>query len=757
MRLYDVWETSGELYLILEYIEGGELFDYICEKGRLPEDEALNYFQQLISAIDYCHHFNIAHRDLKPENLLLDTNKRLKVADFGMAAWQGGGSNLLETACGSPHYAAPEVVRGEPYDGSSADIWSCGVILYALLAGRLPFDDEDIVKLLDKVKLAKFTMPVDIEPGAKDIISRMLERDASKRIKMSEILGHPWYKSRPPSVTPIEPPTLEMLSQPVSSSASEIDPDILSNLRTLWVGASNEEIVAGLVSVERTWEKAVYRLLMDYRKKCMEEWEAEEETRREKELKRQQRRKKRAYEQVVSNESKEYQVTRPSPPIPRRAASHRHTEPVKATGRTRAKTIVAATGPPSLPPPPVINPLRPVRTLPTPDMPTVRVVQSASPTPFLTPSLFSPNSSLSPITNSGVTPMQTPASPLWDALSSLALPPINIDADIPELQDENVQKFFKQIIERMNGMNGEGTHNTNETASPVSGQVALGLGINIGENTEPETPTAPLNISSKAEKDRGKENGTKVRMRSIFRRPSAKSSPKEGGRTALSERRVQILLPTKEKDSCIDEASEDPSSETRSTSTGTPSATSSSNNPSAGRRSWFANLFKPRSNITHRLTSTHGGLTASSALDAVELILLGIGAKVGLVEVEGVEMLKCELEEKKDPAGVMETIRAVTFRAEVRLVPKSSDGETQLEGKDRVGGIDVVLTYERGSVAAFRLICRRAEREWKLSEPESEDPALDGTNDLVGEVKNPGVGENGRFVEGITASVVCGY
>ena len=150
MRLHDVWETSTELYLILEYVEGGELFDYLCERGRLPAREALGYFQQIIAAIDYCHRFNIAHRDLKPENLLLDRDKNIKVADFGMAVWQSAG-NMLNTACGSPHYAAPEVIKGEAYDGTAADIWSCGVILYVMLCGRLPFDDDHIPMLFKKI------------------------------------------------------------------------------------------------------------------------------------------------------------------------------------------------------------------------------------------------------------------------------------------------------------------------------------------------------------------------------------------------------------------------------------------------------------------------------------------------------------------------------------------------------------------------------------------------------------------------------
>ena len=112
MGLYDVWENKNDLYLILEYIEGGELFDYLIKRGKLQEYEAINYFKQIINGINYLHQFNICHRDLKPENLLLDFNKNIKIADFGMAALEVK-EKLLETSCGSPHYASPEIVAGK--------------------------------------------------------------------------------------------------------------------------------------------------------------------------------------------------------------------------------------------------------------------------------------------------------------------------------------------------------------------------------------------------------------------------------------------------------------------------------------------------------------------------------------------------------------------------------------------------------------------------------------------------------------------
>ncbi|CCO29331.1 hypothetical protein BN14_03340 [Rhizoctonia solani AG-1 IB] len=181
MSLYDLQETETEFYLALEYVQGGELFDYIVSRGRLPESEALFYFKQIIYGLDYCHRFNISHRDLKPENILLDKNMNVKIADFGMAALEVA-NGMLETSCGSPHYASPEIVAGQAYHGASSDIWSCGVVLFALLTSRLPFDHPDIRVLLKKVKVGKYEMHEDISPLARDLLRRMLVVDPERRI-----------------------------------------------------------------------------------------------------------------------------------------------------------------------------------------------------------------------------------------------------------------------------------------------------------------------------------------------------------------------------------------------------------------------------------------------------------------------------------------------------------------------------------------------------------------------------------------------
>ncbi|EJU05937.1 Pkinase-domain-containing protein [Dacryopinax primogenitus] len=266
VKLFDVFETDTDMYMLLEYVPNGELFDHICARGRLPVAEALHYFRQIMRGIDYCHRFSIAHRDLKPENLLLDEDMNVKIADFGMATFQWDGA-MLETSCGSPHYAAPEIISGKPYHGSAADIWSCGIILHALLTGRLPFDDPNIRILLKKVKEGKFDMPRTIPYEAQDLMRRMIETDPEKRIKMLDIFKHPFFTSANPplsSLPPVPiPPTRDDLCRPIyPKSTSELD--IVRGLRSLWRNRDEDEILQALFDSEGNWEKVFYWLLCKY-------------------------------------------------------------------------------------------------------------------------------------------------------------------------------------------------------------------------------------------------------------------------------------------------------------------------------------------------------------------------------------------------------------------------------------------------------------------------------------------------------------
>ncbi|ORZ22909.1 kinase-like domain-containing protein [Lobosporangium transversale] len=270
IRLYDVYETEKELFLVMEYVSGGELFEYLVNKGRLDETEALRFFQQIIVGLAFCHKRKICHRDLKPENLLLDDRMNVKIADFGMASLQKTG-RLLETSCGSPHYASPEVVTGLKYDGSSSDIWSCGIILYALLTGHLPFDDENIRQLLSKVKSGKFYMPTDISSEARDLISRMLTVNPKRRITMQGVMTHPWFRMVNPDHNTLgEPAEDPKGARPFLKE--ELDAEILLHIRWLFAPGPSHKIEEKMTNDEENLEKLFYQLLCQHKTELLENY-----------------------------------------------------------------------------------------------------------------------------------------------------------------------------------------------------------------------------------------------------------------------------------------------------------------------------------------------------------------------------------------------------------------------------------------------------------------------------------------------------
>eukprot|EP01135_Chromosphaera_perkinsii_P010461 Nk52_evm24s2133 gene=Nk52_evmTU24s2133 len=192
IKLYEVISTPTDIFMVMEYVCGGELFDYIVKHGRLSEDDARRFFQQIISGVDYCHRHMIVHRDLKPENLLLDSYNNVKIADFGLSNMLTDG-DFLKTSCGSPNYAAPEVISGKLYAGPEVDVWSCGVVLYALLCGKLPFDDEYIPNLFKKIKGGIFSIPNHLSEQTKDLLIKMLQVDPLKRATIAQIREHKWF------------------------------------------------------------------------------------------------------------------------------------------------------------------------------------------------------------------------------------------------------------------------------------------------------------------------------------------------------------------------------------------------------------------------------------------------------------------------------------------------------------------------------------------------------------------------------------
>ena len=191
-HLYEILEDKDTLYLVSEFIPNGELFDYIVGQRRIKEFEACKFFQQLIDGVEYIHRLNVVHRDLKPENLLLDENKNIKIVDFGLSNLYGDGQ-LLKTACGSPCYAAPEMIAGRRYSGLHVDIWSTGVILYAMICGYLPFDDDNTQKLYRKIMKGEYKLPSFVSGACADMLKNVLNVNPNKRYLIKDIKNHPWF------------------------------------------------------------------------------------------------------------------------------------------------------------------------------------------------------------------------------------------------------------------------------------------------------------------------------------------------------------------------------------------------------------------------------------------------------------------------------------------------------------------------------------------------------------------------------------
>ncbi|XP_022531997.2 serine/threonine-protein kinase MARK2 isoform X13 [Astyanax mexicanus] len=258
VKLFEVIETEKTLYLVMEYASGGEVFDYLVAHGRMKEKEARAKFRQIVSAVQYCHQKCIVHRDLKAENLLLDADMNIKIADFGFSNEFTLG-NKLDTFCGSPPYAAPELFQGKKYDGPEVDVWSLGVILYTLVSGSLPFDGQNLKELRERVLRGKYRIPFYMSTDCENLLKKFLILNPTKRGSLEQVMKDRWMN------VGYEEEELKPYIEPQPDYKDPKRTDIM-----LQMGYSQEEIQDSLVNQKYDEIMATY-LLLDYRNSELDE------------------------------------------------------------------------------------------------------------------------------------------------------------------------------------------------------------------------------------------------------------------------------------------------------------------------------------------------------------------------------------------------------------------------------------------------------------------------------------------------------
>ncbi|XP_016109198.1 serine/threonine-protein kinase MARK2-like isoform X12 [Sinocyclocheilus grahami] len=258
VKLFEVIETDKTLYLVMEYASGGEVFDYLVAHGRMKEKEARAKFRQIVSAVQYCHQKCIVHRDLKAENLLLDADMNIKIADFGFSNEFTLG-NKLDTFCGSPPYAAPELFQGKKYDGPEVDVWSLGVILYTLVSGSLPFDGQNLKELRERVLRGKYRIPFYMSTDCENLLKKLLILNPTKRGSLDQIMKDRWMN------VGHEDDELKPYIEPQPDYKDPKRTDIM-----LRMGYSLDEIQDSLINQKYNDVMATY-LLLDYRNSELDE------------------------------------------------------------------------------------------------------------------------------------------------------------------------------------------------------------------------------------------------------------------------------------------------------------------------------------------------------------------------------------------------------------------------------------------------------------------------------------------------------
>lgn len=243
LRLYEVLETSRKMYLVSEFAAGGELFEFVISRGQLEEDEARRLFHQLLSGVEAIHGTSVAHRGLQGQSVLLDERGDVKITDFGFSRTYVGGQ-LLSTACGSPYYAAPEMLAREEYDPLLCDLWSCGVILYMMVCGRLPFEDPSVAIMYQKIRSAECNMPTDLSEDLRSLLGGILSADPAQRPTIAAIREHPWYQKGPEAAL---------------AQSDELEEELLEELNRL--GFQHDYVAKCLLNKKHNHVTATYHLL----------------------------------------------------------------------------------------------------------------------------------------------------------------------------------------------------------------------------------------------------------------------------------------------------------------------------------------------------------------------------------------------------------------------------------------------------------------------------------------------------------------
>jgi serine/threonine protein kinase len=730
MHLYDVWETSTHLYLVLEYIQGGELFDHLCNHGPLSINETLKYFHQIIGAVDYFHRFNVAHRDLKPENILLDQNFNIKIADFGMAAWQintSGATDLMKTSCGSPHYAAPEIIRGDPYVGSAADIWSCGVILYAMLTARLPFDDDNLPDLLDKVTAGKYTIPSFVDPLAHNLIRRMLAVNVKKRITMAEIFAHPFFKLYKTDTPASTVPELSRIAYPLKSKSS-IDPDIFTNLRTLWNGASDEDLIKSLLNNEKNWQKGIYHLLVNYRARQAAEDEVSEEemekrrTRRVKQIAEKKAKKaaKVILQQHVAGDlvtpscSGDLHPPRAEPPTPRKARGRYYISAIDAETNTgvsmsesdelddlmldaKIPRLMFADGRNKLG---NVDLNRPLPAVPTPET-ELQMAQV----------LFNRRANRAQVPQ----PQESTNQPGLSKLSTQAQAG-NDDHLYLDSERSTLKRTSRQLV-----------FSLGQTANPVTANYTV-------------TTTRPLSIKRKPQATTRSRGGN----------AASKENDIDYGESGncfvnFSDTALRRKLSLNRRYGCNElgycthgqalgyiDSKRSPQSQHSHPRSHPPSGRGRSSSP---KRTWLDTIFraKPSYSTKHTLYSTWDIITTRNECRRL-LMNMDIQVQVswelhesftdGDERSSAAVTLKCKMDDMADSTGILGVMKLTKFRVEMQVVPagycaasvSSSFEDDETSSEEDEEHVVVTLVHEKGSGESFREIVRRLKKEWTLED-----------------------------------------